>query len=745
MSPLARRQVPGRLCVVAAALVALASSDAAAQSGSTLTPDRLSYVVSKDVGPERWTINLNLASLDPPRIINATGNVFRSDGGPTSFVWCQVADGSTGTLDDPESVFSLLCSTASACGDTARGCARSQWQPLPVPVEVPASFFLPPGGNGVAQRRVTFAAARVGAARAVGGAGPRGAEPAQASLSEPPAGGAPPRGANLPPDGSNFLVNKELGPLRWSISLNQVPAQRGDQAVGTCVGDGIDCILTNRFVSVTGNVYPLDGSPPQFVYCQERQDSTGDLADPTSEFRFGCVGSGPCETTAAECAERGWQTIPGGSDVRLSASFFLPPGGLPTTPQSDPDIVVIGRTSDPPAVMAPLGAGAVASDAATVAGGACREGTPCTLAIGSCNAVQGRVVLDPAIGCSCRVDDVPPECIVCGGGATGTCGGDCQYQVGGATARGQCLPFSSASGDCACYAAEEGDDVAISVCAGSLGTECPIGKCCTDDVRDGCDLANGDVDCPGICVDSNGCDPTVSQCGSCFDQRDQSTLFCGTLEAPAGAACCEDCPDGTNNCFCEPGRVCNLEEDGGGCCPTSRPDICKGELCIPSGANCCLDCPDGGTSCYCAAGSLCVLEAEGGGCCPFELPVACNDVCLPPGSECCADCPPGVPSCSCPSGTLCVPEDEGGGCVSCPAEAPVNCRGECLPAGFECCYDQFGGVCDPGFECVLGSNECRPIDGVASTQAESRPRAELAGASAYRDTTPARTAKQPAL
>src|SRR5690606_24528063 len=134
--------------------------------------------------------------------------------------------------------------------------------------------------------------------------------------------------------------------------------------------------------------------------------------------------------------------------------------------------------------------------------------------------------------------------------------------------------------------------------------------------------AAGDVDCAGICVDANGCDPTVSSCGICFDQRAAEPLFCGELEAPHGASCCEDCPDGSQSCYCEPGRSCNLEADGGGCCPTSRPDICNGSACIPSEANCCVDCPDGGTSCYCAAGSLCVLESEGGGCCPLERPVA---------------------------------------------------------------------------------------------------------------------------
>jgi hypothetical protein len=119
--------------------------------------------------------------------------------------------------------------------------------------------------------------------------------------------------------------------------------------------------------------------------------------------------------------------------------------------------------------VVPLGNGARALDTATVQG--CGEGGACTLRVGSCDAVAGRIVLDATVGCACKVQDVPPECIACGGGASGVCGGDCQYQVGASTARGQCLPFSSASSQCACYAASKDDRVAISICGGSLGTE----------------------------------------------------------------------------------------------------------------------------------------------------------------------------------------------------------------------------------------------------------------------------------
>jgi hypothetical protein len=714
----------GALVVVGALLVPLlASSAARAQSGSTLTPDRHSYVVNKDVGGERWTINLNLASLDPQRPINVTGNVYQSGRAP-SFVWCQVRDDSTGSLDDPGSTFRLRCSGSTACDDTATGCARSRWSTIADLIEIPASFFLPPGGNGLARAGEGVRASSAAAAASAATAATR-VDSTGTSLTLPaPVAQLTDRGANLPPDGSSFLVNKDLGGLRWSISLNQIPAQRGNVPVADC-GDTLDCVVSSRFLNVTGNVYPSDGSPPQFVWCQERQDSTGDLANPQSEFRFGCVGASACTRSASECAANDWQAIPGGADVRLQASFFLPPGGLPATPQSDPEIVVIGRTSDPPSVMVSLGQGASAS-VATGQGG-CPIGASCTAGAGSCAGIAGRVVDDAAVGCACLVTSVPPECILCGGGASGQCGGDCQYQIGGATARGQCLPFSSSSADCACYAANRDDDVAISICGGTLGSECPTGKCCADDVRDGCDPARGDVDCAGICVDSNGCDPTVSSCGLCLDQRAPEPLICGAIEAPPGASCCEDCPDGSQSCFCQPGRSCNLEADGGGCCPTSRPDLCNGTLCIPSGADCCADCPDGSNQCFCAAGSVCALESEGGGCCPLEAPirvpegccpldkpVGCGSLCLVEGFECCPDratpCGPGT---LCTADSQCVPsgDDDCGNGFFCEAgfqcvdEDPGCCRTDltcgptCLTDGEDCCGAD-GSFCDAGSVCV---------------------------------------------
>ena len=90
---------------IVAALLAAPTAQAQVPSGSTLSPDQQSFLVNKDLGNERWTINVNLFSTDPSDIINVTGSIFRADGGPASFVICQVRSDSTGTLTDPNSVF----------------------------------------------------------------------------------------------------------------------------------------------------------------------------------------------------------------------------------------------------------------------------------------------------------------------------------------------------------------------------------------------------------------------------------------------------------------------------------------------------------------------------------------------------------------------------------------------------------------------------------------------------------------
>jgi hypothetical protein len=203
--------------------------------------------------------------------------------------------------------------------------------------------------------------------------------------------------------------------------------------------------------------------------------------------------------------------------VALPASFLLPPNGLPATPQSDPEIVVIGRTSDPPSLVSPeyqLTDEAAAASSAVVAGVECPVDRGCSVRIGACDAVSGVVVLTPGDVCGCRIDDVPNECITCGNGAEGECGGRCSYAVGtrGLTARGVCLPWESGNGACSCYAVGVGRKLDIERCGGPVRASCPGQRCCVDDPRDGCDAAGG-LDCAGICVFGGTCpDPNPGDC-----------------------------------------------------------------------------------------------------------------------------------------------------------------------------------------------------------------------------------------
>ena len=514
-------------------LVVIAAAGAArAQTGATLTPDQLSYMVNKDLAGQRWTINLNLSSAQPPAFLNATGNVFKSDGSAPVFVLCQLRADSTGSLADPSSTFRFTCQGADACPSTATECARTGWTPISADVEIPASFFLPPGGEGAtaavtAGAPPSFAAialarlrglwsrvARVFADPALlADIGPRNAW-AQATA----------RGATLTYDGYNYLVNKDLSGERWSISLNLVPVQNAD---GT---------FSNQTKSVTGNVFKPDGSPPSFIYCVPRADSTGTLDDLGSTFRFSCQGASACDGTATGCAASSWTLL--GDDIALPAGFLLPPGGLPAQPQSDPEIVVIGRTSDPPSIISPdftLDGGSTSS--ALAAGGAtCPVDKQCSVRLGSCDAVVG-VVVQPSGGvCGCRLDDVPSSCITCGEGALGSCGETCGFEVGNSNreARGICLPFASGDASCSCYAIGAGSKLDVQSCGGTVQAGCPGQRCCVDDPRDGCDAAGG-VDCAGICVLGDNCSVPPPDCVDASGDYSGTSSTSGSCNSAVGA------------------------------------------------------------------------------------------------------------------------------------------------------------------------------------------------------------------
>jgi hypothetical protein len=527
------RAVAFRLFVAFSSLLlaGAASRADAAESGATLTPDRAAYLVNKDLGADRWTIGLNVVPDDPSRVINVTGNVFRSDGGAPAFVVCQVGADSVGSLADPASRFTFTCRGTDACPSTAKDCAASSWSLIADDIALDAAFFLPPGGVGslaatehahVAEcddlacraLEVVLAAVTTGH-RLLAGTGTTWLRwPAEAVAQ------GVDRGATLSFDQLTYLVNKDVGNERWSISLNYAPVETEQGTV-------------NRIQSVTGNVFKRDGSVPSFVYCTERADSQGSLEDPQSEFRFSCLGTDACATTAAECAQL-WAPL--GDDIPLPASFFLPPGGLPTTPRSDPEIIIIGRTSDPSSIVTKdfeLVDGS-STRTATVAGVSCPVGDACRATrIGECTAVDGSVVDIEGFGCGCRVDDVDPGCITCGSGASGTCGGGCEFTVGQFTARGECLPTSSDTGDCACFAIDASDEPSVAGCSGPLNVPCSPDRCCADDPRDGCDLSTSDVTCAGICVPSSCA--SGEACGICL--AEQQGGRCGNGAREAGEQC----------------------------------------------------------------------------------------------------------------------------------------------------------------------------------------------------------------
>ncbi|MBM4243936.1 MAG: hypothetical protein FJ148_08995 [Deltaproteobacteria bacterium] len=153
---------------VAAALVAsIASGAAAQQSGVQQTPDSARYLISKDVGAERWAISYN------PRDRTVTGNVFKTDGSPPSFVFCDIVDEAL-SPNPAEIQYTLNCFGASGCAEAP--CSNSQWTLIATGINLPGSFLLPDGTRstyaGNVQPIFTQSCATNLACHVAGGAGP---------------------------------------------------------------------------------------------------------------------------------------------------------------------------------------------------------------------------------------------------------------------------------------------------------------------------------------------------------------------------------------------------------------------------------------------------------------------------------------------------------------------------------------------------------------------------------------------
>jgi hypothetical protein len=87
-----------------------------------------------------------------------------------------------------------------------------------------------------------------------------------------------PAGSTLSPDGLSFLVSKDLANERWAISLSFIPRF-----------DSRGAISSYTLRSVSGNVFPTNGGPPAFIFCETTAASQGDLGNPDSVF--GCAAS----------------------------------------------------------------------------------------------------------------------------------------------------------------------------------------------------------------------------------------------------------------------------------------------------------------------------------------------------------------------------------------------------------------------------------------------------------------------
>jgi hypothetical protein len=231
-------------------------------AGVQISPDERHFLVSKDLGRERWAI-----SYDRTRH-TVTGNVFDLDGAAPKFVWCEVLNPVNHDTPRRDETLVLTCAMSDPCGDAS--CPTSTWTRVGDRLEVPGEFFLPPEST---ER------SREGTVR-------------DASVTGEPSG---PSGVQITPDRAHSIVSKALGGQRWLIDL--------DAAEG----------------SATGNVFDQDGAPPRFLWCG-RLDPPAGMEDPAGEIRFECSGADPC--TDAACSSSPWQRI---GEVSLPTSFFLPP------------------------------------------------------------------------------------------------------------------------------------------------------------------------------------------------------------------------------------------------------------------------------------------------------------------------------------------------------------------------------------------------------------------------------------
>lgn len=195
---------------IATVVVASFASGAFAQgSGLQQTPDSARYLISKDVGAERWAISYNLNDR------TVTGNVFKTDGSAPSFVFCRIVSEAI-SPNPADTQYTLDCFGADACA--AAPCTESQWSLIAAGIQLPGSFLLPNDTkatfSGNVQPIFTQSCATNLACHVAGGAGPvdLSVPGSYAAIFEVPAGQNPAKNYVTPfnVDGS-YLFDKIIG------------------------------------------------------------------------------------------------------------------------------------------------------------------------------------------------------------------------------------------------------------------------------------------------------------------------------------------------------------------------------------------------------------------------------------------------------------------------------------------------------------------------------------------------------
>lgn len=127
--------IRGHVLGVLAGIAALGlATSAAAQIQQT--PDSQRYLIQRTVGAEQWAISYNFEDR------TVTGNVFKTDGSPPSFIWCEITNIAY-SATPADNQYTLDCFGSDAC--TSAPCDPNAWTMIQSGIQLSGNFFLPPG------------------------------------------------------------------------------------------------------------------------------------------------------------------------------------------------------------------------------------------------------------------------------------------------------------------------------------------------------------------------------------------------------------------------------------------------------------------------------------------------------------------------------------------------------------------------------------------------------------------------